>query len=1768
MGMVFLDKLDAAFQKELGKKKELYTKLVTDTITEAVNNGEIKNTQGLEKNIENVINLALRKGTEKSKEKIASINLAELIDFDAAELTKHIENLVDEFSEKGGKRIAKKLKTALMVADARGIDLKMPELNETAYVKELSRVSGMTADVIEDIQETLNSLNVNKATEEIRTVLTKQTNAMVNTLNEMSVQAKQKSKEILDDQVKESKEAFDKIKKNNQKNLEDLKKTEKEKANQRAKIADEKRADGAPGYEKTAKVQQAVKAEAQVVSRSQEAIRADIEATNKSIKNQKDWLESLSSVLDYDYSKSTRPAEQLRNATKNVVNYRNNPDEYKGIQYAEDRVNIRYWRAMEAAQKKNLKASTIAQYKTDIREDAYLASVNKLEEERAMRQKILQEETQKLINLQKELYTVETKAATGLDAYQKRYDFLKSAFESSEKALADAKAQEEKLEEEQARLMQTIEAASDVKNTAYDQAVLNTKKYNLTPDQLYEQALDHTQRGARNFDAEQAEKGVAYYHLYAEAMREVDQEMKRLIVDGDDLTDILLDNAKSMVASRNTDAELKQLKEVNAELVQVRENKAKLESEHEDIKFKFEDFAERFEAEKALQGQDSVIEKQIEQQDALQLEYKETGQVASQVGEQIVKGMKEGAVSVEELQKALNSISQEKGTQRFVRWQNPEFTNALMQNPKGLSLGDYGMISSIADNIGNANKATQGLIDSWDSLHHTFGSDMLVIDLPNKMAKLYNDVAKAPEFIPQEYIKGVVDMNTAVVTLNQSEQQLINSQTQLSQTPSNIQDNSLNQRVVTENELGDAIERTAEKIREKAEVEKESESISDNSDAIAEEEKEKEAVDETKESINKKTAARKEEQSIGSNGEAAEQNRKEAEEAKAAADAYEKKEEAKRAEAAVQPEATRTTEDLTPLETQLDHINQLISKKNELFGQEESIVKGVAQSEADALKEVASQVENISTSSATSNTGKTEDLSPLEEQLIRINGLIDEKTDKFRTEEEVVAGAAKSEAGALDGISDSLSGISSAKDTQGSQENLTPLITQLASVIELIMQKNSLFEDEAAIVKGMSDTEVSALKEVEDALTRIRDFLENISDKKINISVTGLKKFTEDGLADKIESVSKVLQSLQDKKVSFDIQGINNINKLAKINVDDLDLKLTDVFDKVYDFTKAFNNLKIDDSSLLASIKQLMADGQKLKDLADVLRASKKQIKEAGKQLNGEKEKPSKQNLAQPYRDAVKLAKEYYDLLWKGNDATDEEKNRIAQIKNIWDALYPSVAKVTAELKKQGKSTSALNEFTKAYETGYQNYIQDQVKKLKVEDKSRWINENILMAPKEAGYSPAFKAEATELKTKLDSIKITDIVDQKAYNDLRELIDQFRVLQLQAQDFGNKIEKSMKVSNLFEEMSKYLHQWTGLSAETQQKIRALMDALVPGKVTKAEFANIANEFNRIKDEARDAGEEVKSFWSKITEQITHKNAQLVATYLSFQDWVRYIRQAAQAVIELDSALTELRKVSDATTERLAQSFKVSAQTAQEMGSSVSSVINQTADWSRLGYSVDDAEKLARVTTLFQTVGDNMTTESASEAMISTIKAFDMGVNQAEGIVDRYNEVANNFAIDTAGISTAIEKSGASLKAAGNDINQALGLIVAANDSLQNPDTVGQMLKTMSMRLRGASVADLEELGIDTTGMSQGKKSIVQQYKHMAGIDIMEGDRYKSTFQILDELHEKWETLSDAERAAITEATGGKRGGTVMASLMQNWKDARETVMTAEQSVGK
>ena len=160
---------------------------------------------------------------------------------------------------------------------------------------------------------------------------------------------------------------------------------------------------------------------------------------------------------------------------------------------------------------------------------------------------------------------------------------------------------------------------------------------------------------------------------------------------------------------------------------------------------------------------------------------------------------------------------------------------------------------------------------------------------------------------------------------------------------------------------------------------------------------------------------------------------------------------------------------------------------------------------------------------------------------------------------------------------------------------------------------------------------------------------------------------------------------------------------------------------------------------------------------------------------------------------------------------------------------------------------------------------------------------------------------------------------------------------------------------------------------------------------------------------------------------------------------------------IDSALIELKKVSkDLSFDRLEESLKNSFETARELGVEVKEVVQATADWARLGYGIEDAEALAKVTSLFRNVGDELTLDTASEYLISTLKGFEMVPEQAMNIVDQFNEVANNFAINTAGIGQALERSAASFNAANTDLSESIALVTTANAVAQNPESVGKV----------------------------------------------------------------------------------------------------------------
>ena len=84
-------------------------------------------------------------------------------------------------------------------------------------------------------------------------------------------------------------------------------------------------------------------------------------------------------------------------------------------------------------------------------------------------------------------------------------------------------------------------------------------------------------------------------------------------------------------------------------------------------------------------------------------------------------------------------------------------------------------------------------------------------------------------------------------------------------------------------------------------------------------------------------------------------------------------------------------------------------------------------------------------------------------------------------------------------------------------------------------------------------------------------------------------------------------------------------------------------------------------------------------------------------------------------------------------------------------------------------------------------------------------------------------------------------------------------------------------------------------------------------------------------------------------------------------------------------------------------------TAKEIASTNKELLNSSADFLRLGYSLDQANDLAKNATLFVNVGDGVDITSATEDMITAMKAFDIQAEDSIKIVDDYNQIGKYIA---------------------------------------------------------------------------------------------------------------------------------------------------------------
>ena len=297
--------------------------------------------------------------------------------------------------------------------------------------------------------------------------------------------------------------------------------------------------------------------------------------------------------------------------------------------------------------------------------------------------------------------------------------------------------------------------------------------------------------------------------------------------------------------------------------------------------------------------------------------------------------------------------------------------------------------------------------------------------------------------------------------------------------------------------------------------------------------------------------------------------------------------------------------------------------------------------------------------------------------------------------------------------------------------------------------------------------------------------------------------------------------------------------------------------------------------------------------------------------------------------------------------------------------------------------------------------------------------------------------------------------------------------------------------------------------------------------------------------------------------------QYVISITSISDVLRYLRQGVTYIREVDSALTELKKVTDETEETYDRFLNTAAKTADRVGSTIKEIVSSTADWARLGYSMKEAAELAESTSVLLNVSEFQSIDDATSALTSTMQAFGYAAKDSMHVVDVMNEIGNNYAISSDGVATALQDSASSLMAANNSYQEAVALIAAANRVVQDPNSVGAALRTISLRLRGTSTKELEEAGEDTTGVVESKSKLRTKIQGYTGIDILtDSGAYKSTYEILLEISKVWDDLTDQDRAGLLELIAGKTRSNTAAAILSNTKDleaAYKSAMDAEGS---
>lgn len=609
----------------------------------------------------------------------------------------------------------------------------------------------------------------------------------------------------------------------------------------------------------------------------------------------------------------------------------------------------------------------------------------------------------------------------------------------------------------------------------------------------------------------------------------------------------------------------------------------------------------------------------------------------------------------------------------------------------------------------------------------------------------------------------------------------------------------------------------------------------------------------------------------------------------------------------------------------------------------------------------------------------------------------------------------------------------------------------------------------------------------------------------------------------------------------------NNVEKLDK-NLKSVNFKTVDtsyVEDSLTNFLKIISQLdKYDNVDISITVNDLK---NKMSDIDTVI----KNLKELERIKNNfNKLSPDiKSNLGEDYFKEIET-----QITKLENSAKSVDGTFTAMSSSIKDALKEAknsikieVKNIENELKESLKVDKTINNFEEQFKKLEKSFNSINFKNVDTSDivnKIKELSEHIDNLKKTSNDKIDVEVDINKALSEVKELK--DVIKNlKDFDKLKGIFDEIgdSVKNTLGKDYVSKLESQ-------------LNELEGTVYKVDGSFERLSSSM------KDSFSEAISDIKLVQNEMKQASKITEDFGNVARSSINNgfiDNFKSSFTAYTLGDIagdtvINTIRGITDAYIEMDAAITNIKKVADEndinSVDKLENIKNTAIDVAKEVGKSSSEVMNAIADTLQAGIgNMQTSIDVAKQTMMLANVGD-IDQETASSAVNTMINGFNIDavtkfkkeingtqveVTELTQTMDALNHASNNYGTDTQKLLDGLQNGATVLGSYGVSIEDTIALMTAGIEVLGNGNKVGNSLKSIAINMAGISTSAKD----GTLTLNKTAKSL----EEIAGIDIFEDrqtGQVKDMVTILDELQAKWHTFTEEEQLGLANAIAGEQ----------------------------